>query len=130
MPRRLAALLLDLLLLQLLLLGGSGECITREHAAPGTVAAVIDPHGGHGSHAAHAIVAGQHVAGAPAEDDANSVPDGGTHCLMATSCATASLAAGVPAMDDAPIARATLVAPRVTRPASPAFSPEPPPPRA
>lgn len=133
MPRRLAALLLDLLLLQLLLLGGSGECITRDHAPLTAAVAVADPHAAHAAHAAHGshgTAAGVDAHGAPTEDGADPAGDGGAHCMMAVSCAATSLAAHVPAMHGMPPVHAAAIAPRVALPASPAFSPEPPPPRA
>jgi hypothetical protein len=132
--RRFAVALLGLLLVQLSLLGAGVACTVPAVGGPAASAA-------HGSAAGVAHHAGGHahdggdVAGADALPSDDAPPsghhDGRMHCPTTMACATAAIAVAASALPDGGIlARAEIVAPDATAPASVVGAPEPPPPRA
>jgi hypothetical protein len=127
------ALLFQLLLLQVSVLGGGMAC------APewlGTVAgtravAAAEPHGSHAAHAAHAThgETGGVPSVAPTQDPAPEHGGAPSHCAATASCA--AVAVDAPEVTAASVAdvHASVQIGRVSLPPSTHQAPEPPPPR-
>ena len=132
------ALLFQLLLLQVSVLGGGMACAPEWLGTVVETRPAAEGHGSHAEHAAHAVHAahdahgetGNALSTAPAHDQAPEHGGAPSHCAATASCA--AVAVDAPEVTAASVAdvHASVQVGRVSLPPSTHQAPEPPPPRA